>query len=178
MDITSQLKKDKVNNDLDVRLAKKGDKNAFERIINDNITSMYRVATSILRHKEDIEDAIQNTIIKIYESIEGLRKDDFFKTWLIRILINECNKILRNKKKIIPMEEILHGEEVSGFNINNMDIYNAVNYLEDDLRIVTVLFYYEDLKQKDIAKVLGIKEGTVASRLSRARNKLYDILKD
>lgn len=178
MEITSRFKEDKVNRCLDVKLAKKGDKKAFERLINDNITSMYRVATSILKHKEDVEDAFQNTIIKAYESIDGLKKDNFFKTWLIRILINECNKILKIKKRVVPMEEMSHEDEESSFNISNMDIYNAVNSLEDDLRVVTVLFYYEDLKQKYIAKVLDVKEGTVASRLSRARNKLYDILKD
>ncbi|ASW42052.1 hypothetical protein BEN51_00560 [Clostridium isatidis] len=60
----------------------------------------------MLSEKEDIEDAIQNTIIKSYEGIIYLRKNEFFKTWLIRILINECKRIIKNNKRIIPIEEV------------------------------------------------------------------------
>ena len=59
-----------------------------------------------------------------------------------------------------------------------MTLYNAINALDDDLRTTTILFYFEDMKYKDIAKVLDIKEGTVKSRLSRAKEKLYNILKE
>ena len=57
-------------------------------------------------------------------------------------------------------------------------LHNAINSLDDDLRTITILFYFEDLKYKDIAKVLGIKEGTVKSRLSRAKERLFTMLKE
>ena len=57
-------------------------------------------------------------------------------------------------------------------------MYNAINSLDEDLRTTTILFYFEDMKYKDIANALGIKEGTVKSRLSRAKEKLYNILRE
>lgn len=85
------------NSEIDVGLAKKGEKQAFARLIEDNKVSMYRVALGILGAKQDVEDAIQNSIIKAYEGIIYLKRNEYFKTWLIRILINECNRILKSK---------------------------------------------------------------------------------
>lgn len=159
----------------DIKLAKKGDKAAFVRIIEENKASMYRVAVSILNNEQDVEDAFQNTIIKAYEGIGSLKKNQYFKTWLIRILINECNAILRSNKKIVHVEEF---DDKASSDFSNLELTNAVNSLEEDLRVVTTLFYFEDIPQKDIANILSIPEGTVRSRLSRARNKLYEMLKE
>lgn len=160
----------------DVMLAKKGDKQAFERLIDEYKLSLFRISKSILRKEEDIEDAFQETIIKVYEKIVYLRKEEYFKTWLIKILINECNTILRNRKKTIYMEEInTHDSEIED-SYKNFELMNAINSLEEELRTVTLLFYYEDMPQKTIADILGIPNGTVRSRLSRARKKLRELL--
>lgn len=58
------------------------------------------------------------------------------------------------------------------------DIREAVDLLDEDLRIVILLFYYEDIPQKEIAKILNLKHGTVRSRISRAKEKLYEIIKE
>jgi len=170
----------KIDNDssaeLDVKLAKKGDKDAFGRLIEFNKVSMYRIALSMVRKKEDIEDAIQNTIIKAYEDITHLRKDEYFKTWLIRILINECKRIIKNNSRVVHIEEINSEIEIIQ-DFSSIEITCAINSLEDDLRVVTILFYFEDISQKEIAKLLDIPEGTVKSRLSRARSRLYESLK-
>jgi len=165
------------DSELDVRLAKKGNKEAFGRLIEKHKSSMYRIALSLMSNKQDIEDALQSTIVKAYEGIIYLRRDEYFKTWLIRILINECKAILKNCKKVVPVEAVNCGlgtmEDYTRF-----ELTSAVNSLEKDLRVVTTLFYFEDLSQKDIAKLLDIPEGTVSSRLSRARSKLYEMLKE
>ncbi len=167
--------KDREDRIQDIKLAKKGDKSAFVRIIEKNKGSMYRVAVSILNNEQDVEDAFQNTIIKAYEGIDSLKKNQYFKTWLIRILINECNAILRSNKKIVHVEEF---DDKASNDFSNLELTNAVNSLDEDLRVVTTLFYFEDIPQKDIANILSIPEGTVRSRLSRARNKLYEMLKE
>lgn len=162
--------------ELDVKLAKKGDKEAFGRLIESNKVSMYRVAISMLESKEDTEDAIQNSIIKAYEGITKLKKNEYFKTWLIRILINECKRILKTNKKVVHVEE--SSKDISTTqDFSNIEITQAVNSLKEELRVVTTLFYFEDIPQKEIARLLDIPEGTVRSRLSRARSKLYGILK-
>lgn len=175
MEIVSAMKND-YNLELDVKLAKKGDKEAFGRLIEYNKVSMYRVALSMVKKKEDIEDAIQNSITKAYQEIIYLRKDEYFKTWLIRILINECKAILKSNSRIAHIEELkCEIETVQDF--SNIEVTYAINSLEDELRIVTTLFYFEDIPQKAIARILDIPEGTVKSRLSRARSRLYDLLR-
>lgn len=176
MEVISTI--DNVNRcDIDVKLAKKGDKEAFSRLIESNKASLYRVALSMLTEKQDIEDAIQSSILKAYQGVIHLKKNEFFKTWLIRILINECKSILNRNKKVIHIEEINKELSITD-DYRNLEITSAVNSLDEDLRIVTTLFYFEDIPQKDIAKALGIPEGTVKTRLSRARTKLYELLKE
>ena len=158
-----------------VSQAKKGDKDAFLSLIDENRLSIYRVARGILNNKEDIEDALQNTIIKSYEKIGTLKKDEFFKTWIIRILINECNLILRRNKKTIFLDK-LENEESYSDDYGNIELTSVVNSLSEDLRITTVLYYFEDVSTKEISEMLNIAEGTVRSRLARAREKLRDFI--
>ncbi|MGL5311968.1 MAG: RNA polymerase sigma factor [Peptostreptococcaceae bacterium] len=174
--IENIIKRDKNIIKSDVTLAKEGDKQAYVRLMRENKASMYRIAKSILKIEEDIEDAVSETILKAYTNINKLRKDEYFKTWLIRILINECNSIYKKRKR----ETTLECEHLERFTCSNeekdIDLYKAINSLEDDLRITTLLFYFEDMKYTDIAKTLRIREGTVKSRLSRSKQKLYNIL--
>lgn len=158
-----------------VSQAKKGDKDAFLSLIDENRLSIYRVARGILNNKEDIEDALQNTIIKSYEKIGTLKKDEFFKSWIIRILINECNLILRRNKKTIFLDK-LENEESYSDDYGNIELTSVVNSLSEDLRITTVLYYFEDMSTKEISEMLNIAEGTVRSRLARAREKLRDFI--
>nr|WP_206529334.1 sigma-70 family RNA polymerase sigma factor [Clostridium perfringens] len=158
-----------------VSQAKKGDKDAFLSLIDENRLSIYRVARGILNNKEDIEDALQNTIIKSYEKIGILKKDEFFKTWIIRILINECNLILRRNKKTIFLDK-LENEKSYSDDYGNIELTSVVNSLSEDLRITTVLYYFEDMSTKEISEMLNIAEGTVRSRLARAREKLRDFI--
>ncbi|MBC5629896.1 sigma-70 family RNA polymerase sigma factor [Clostridium sp. NSJ-6] len=163
---------------LDVKRAKRGDKDAFCNLIRINKISMYRVAKSILSKEEDVEDAVSEAILKAYKNIKSLKDESFFKTWLIRIVINESNTLYKKRSREISVEN----EHFVNLQVNDkykdVTLYNAINALDDDLRTTTILFYFEDMKYKDIAKVLDIKEGTVKSRLSRAKEKLYNILKE
>lgn len=163
---------------LEVKRAKRGDKNAFCNLIRTNKTSMYRVAKSILNKEEDVEDAISEAILKAYKNIKSLKDESLFKTWLIRIVINESNTTYKKRSK----EVVVESEHFKNVQVNDkykdLSLYNAINSLEDDLRTTTILFYFEDMKYKDIAKILEIKEGTVKSRLSRAKEKLFNILKE
>ena len=76
-----------------VKKAKEGDVDQIGKIIMDNMQAMYRIAFSILKNEDEIYDAISNTTVIVFEKISTLRKEDFFKTWLTRIIINECYKI-------------------------------------------------------------------------------------
>ncbi len=160
-----------------VSKAKAGDKDAFVALIDENRLNIYRVAKGILREEKDIEDAIQNTVIKAFEKINTLKNNDYFKTWIIRILINECNNILRKNKRLVSLEEVSIKEKYSD-KYENMDLTNAIASLNEDLRSITVLYYFDDMSTVEIAKMLEIPEGTVRSRLSRAREKLRESMKE
>ena len=162
----------------DIQLAQKGDKAAFERLIEEYKFMLYRVAKTRLKLEEDIEDAFQETLIKAYVGIMELRKEEYFKTWLVRIMINECNMIYRKRKKVDYLEECSEVSMQMQEMCSGVEIFEVINSLEEDLRIVTLLYFYEDMPQKDIAKLLNIPHGTVRSRISRAKEKLRDILID
>lgn len=160
----------------DVLLAQKGDKKAFTRLIEEYQLTLYRVSKGILKNDTDCADAIQETILKCYQSIPNLRQPKYFKTWLTRILINECNDILRKRKKILLIDSV----EDFGNSENNSEEYielnEALSKLKFKYRSVLILFYYEEFSIKEIAQILKIREGTVKSRLNRARHKLASVL--
>jgi RNA polymerase sigma-70 factor (ECF subfamily) len=160
----------------DIVLAKKGNKEAFCRIIESNKNQLYRIAKGILYMECDIEDVLQEATLKAWLQISSLKNDEYFKSWLIRILINECYSILRRRKKVISIEEmgILESNDLDSN--EKIDLWNALNLLNDELRTVVILFYYEDLPYKDIAEILNLSIGTVRSRLSRAKDRLEEIL--
>ena len=156
--------------------AKKGNKEGFINLIEENLISMYRVAKGILLSQEDIDDAIQNTILLSYKNINTLKKNEFFKTWLIRILINECNKIYNFNKKYIDFNEIK--ENYTNDEYENFDLKRAIQGLSEDLRLPIVLFYFEDMQISEIAYLMNIPIGTVKSRLSRAKIKIAQFVKE
>lgn len=158
-----------------VKLAKLGDKAAFSALIDCHRQALYRVAKGILKSDYDAADAIQEAIIAAYNHIGSLKKDEFFKTWIIRILINECKKILRSSRQSVSIQEISE-QSVSDTYPSDSDTSNCIDRLEPDLRYVTILYYYEDFSVKEIAGILKIPQGTVKSRLLRARNKLSELM--
>ena len=164
-----------------VRKAKEGDVDEIGNIIMENMQSMYRVAFSILKNEEEIYDAISNTTVIVFEKIATLKKEEFFKTWITRILINECYKIYNQNKKIIYLEncspEALEGMQFNEKDrLDEIDTRNLIKGLNKDLKETVTLYYLEDFSVKEIAKILEVPEGTVKSRLSRARKDLEKIL--
>ncbi|WP_207746546.1 sigma-70 family RNA polymerase sigma factor [Clostridium sp. 1001271B_151109_B4] len=163
---------------MEVKRAKDGDKEAFCALIRINKIAVYRVSKSILNNEEDVEDAVSEAILKAYKNIHALKDEAFFKTWLIRIVINESNNIYKKRSREIAVDK----EHFKNIRVEDtykdLTLYNAINLLDDDLRTTTILFYFEDMKYKDIAKILNVKEGTIKSRLSRAKEKLHKILKE
>ena len=86
-----------------VEKAKKGDRSAFVELIDHIKIKAYKTAYMQLGNKEDAKDAVQDTILKVYERISTLRQNEFFQTWFIRILLNECHDIQRSRSKIISL---------------------------------------------------------------------------
>ena len=164
-----------------IKQAMKGDKQAFVKVIEEHKLALYKVMKAILQNEDDVCDAMQETLINIYKNISKLQSERYFKTWATRIAINECYHIIRKQKinqdKIVKMQRESSAQEKESLNIENTDIEIAISKLDKDLRLVVVMYYYNNLKVSDIAKTLEIPAGTVKSRLSRARESLYESLK-
>jgi len=169
---------EKSSREKDIALARKGDDRAFSRIIEEELVYMYRISNSILHREADVEDGVQETVIKAWRQLPTLKDDRYFKTWLIRILINQCNEILRKQKRIVLMDENPCASEEFADSSDRIALKDAINRLDNELRTVIILYYFEDLSYSEIAYVLGTPEGTVKSRLSRAKNKLNKALSD
>lgn len=147
------------------------------RLILESERQMYLTAKTILRNDQDCGDAIQEAIVKAFQKIDTLRQDKYAKTWLMRILLNECYSLLRRESRYVSMEEmrelsIGEAEEKKDYS----DLYSAVRSLKEELRIPVILYYGEDFSIREIAQILEITEGAVQKRLFRARMQLRDRL--
>lgn len=164
----------------DLELAKQGDYEALEREINKIKYKLYKTGMAILKNDEDVCDALQETLISIYKNIKKLEKNEYFSTWAIRILINKCNDIIRKNKKITNINEKMQIDTINYYEIYEKEstLEQVLNKIDENLRLITVLYYYNDLSVSRISETLNIPEGTVKSRLARARMKIYELLKD
>ena len=87
-----------------VRKSKKGNNLAFSTLIKSYEKDLYKVAIAMTKNDDDALDCIQEAILQAYISIKDLRQDEYFKTWLIKILINKCNALLKKNKKILNLD--------------------------------------------------------------------------
>lgn len=137
--------------------------------------SMYHVAKSLLYNDADCQDAIQETIVKAFDKIGTLKQDTYAKTWLLRILINECYGIMRKEKKIISLKTC-EQEEPWMERQDYSDLYEALMGLTEEARLAVTLYYMEGYNIREIARMTKVTESAVKSRLARARTKLKEEL--
>ena len=158
-----------------VRKSKKGNNTAFSTLIKGYEKDLYKVAIAMTKNEHDALDCIQEAILQAYINIKDLRQDEYFKTWLIKILINKCNALIKKNKKILNLDiKITEDEKVE--QSDKLELKQSINNLDSDLKIIVILYYYEDMSIKDISESLNVPLGTIKSRLSRARIKLKEML--
>lgn len=150
------------------------DKNTFGNLVLENEVQLYRIAKSILRRDEDCADAAQEAITRAFENLHTLKNEKYAKTWLIRILINECCRLAQKKRQEQPMPEEwdIPAPEKESYS----RLYQALQRLETEFRVVLVLHYLEGFQIQEISEMLKIPPGTVKSRLHRGREKLKRLL--
>jgi RNA polymerase sigma-70 factor (ECF subfamily) len=170
-----------------------GDVDAFEELIKDYKKMAYNIALRVLRNKEDAEDISQEALIKVFKNISSFNMKSSFKVWLYRIVMNSCFDFKRKKNIVTysidkPLEndesEIMQEVPDNTYNpdiviqneLESQMLYESIDSLDDDFRAVIVLRDIQGLSYRDIASVLSCNEGTVKSRLNRARSKLKQII--
>ncbi len=145
-------------------------KTKFCECIDKYRNELYIVAWAILENKEDIEDAVSNAILKAYENLNQLRNVHKFKPWITTITKNEALKI-RKKRLTLPGDDAVENM-MKPVQEQYDELWDILQKMREEYRLVLVLFYYNDLSLKDIAQVLNMPIGTVKSRLSRGREML------
>ena len=158
-----------------VKKAQRADADAFVELIEQNKQAMYKVARSYLSCEDDIADAMSEAVLSAYEHLGELRSASYFKTWLIRILINCCNDILRHQGRCTVVEQIPEKGTVEEMGADQ-NFTDLVQELPKDFRMIFVLYYGEGFCTREIAELLDISENTVKSRLRRGRMKLGEVL--
>ena len=137
-------------------------------------SGMYRVAKAILKNDEDCADAIGEAVLRAFDKLDTLKQERYFKTWLTRILINECYKILKNRREEVSYEEYMEKSEETAM---YSEVFEAVMKLDEPYRLPFILHYAEGYSTKEIARILSISVSNVKIRLQRARLKLQEMLK-
>lgn len=134
----------------------------------------YITAQAILRNNEDAEDAVCSAILKGYEHLEQLRNPRKFKAWMIAIVRNEALR-MKERRMELPGDDKIQEMSEPVFDSYN-ELWDIVQNLKEDYRMVIVLYYYNDLSIREIAHILEIPVGTVKSRLKRGRDSLKEAL--
>ena len=140
----------------------------FEGRVLDAREKLYRVARSYLQGEQDCLDAVSEAVLRAWQKRSTLRREEYFDTWLMRILMRECVNIQRRQKRVVPVESV---PEMPA-------LRDALDALPQKLRTVTVLHYMEGYDVSELSRLLHIPKGTVTSRLHMARGRLREILKE
>lgn len=158
--------------------ARAGSREAFVALVRRNESFLYAVAQGILASKADTSDAIQETILRAYKEVVKLREPAYFRTWLVRILINECRRVVRYNRKVVPVERVHERRDAANGLDSDLELMDLLDGLDMEQKEIVVLYYLEDVSIKEIAGIVDLTESGVKSRLYRARSKLAMLMKD
>ena len=152
------------------------DKQTFQSNVLSVEDMLYRISKSICFYESDCEDAVQQAILNAYAKIDTLREEKYFRTWITRILINECYRLNKQKFREVTFAEYALTNEAKEDNYSF--VFTEIMKLPPKIRIVVQLHYVEDYSVSEIASILHIPTGTVKSRLSQGRAKLKNLLEE
>ena len=152
------------------------DKQEFSRRVLAVEGRLYRISYGMLHNAQDQMDAVQEAVLKAWQNLGRLRREEFFETWLTRILINECHNIQGARRRIASVDEL--PEPAAPPEDGNRALRDALLALDEALRLPLLLCYMEGYRVREIAKILRIPEGTVKSRIARAKRKLRALLEE
>ena len=155
----------------------------YERLIQyilENQDRFYRVAYSYTRHQEDALDVVQNAVCKALEAHESIKNEDAIKTWLYRILINECLTVIKKRKRFLLTDDVLEREEVyyeKGYEQDG-GMEKELDSLELDVQGIIKLRFFEEMSLKEISRITGLNLNTVKTKLYRGIKQLKENMRE
>lgn len=174
-----------------IEKAKKGDRKAFESLVKLHEKNVYNLALKLMKNREDALDTAQEAFLKAWISIGTFRGESKFSAWLYRLTYNTCLDAIKKAKRgeIISLTAEDEDETVQDVKDNKptpeehvekqelrKEVREAVNSLPEEYRQILIMREFTGLSYAEIAEATGLSDGTVKSRISRARAKLGEIL--
>jgi RNA polymerase sigma-70 factor (ECF subfamily) len=147
----------------------------FEVRLVDSSTMAFRVAFSVLRHREDAEDVAQEAFAKAYRSFRQLRDREKFRAWIVRMTWRMALDRQRANRRRVTREQAVAIDPVANPHVPGdraAQLWQAIDQLPEKLRMVVVLAGIEGHDMREVSALLGIPEGTVKSRLFQARQQM------
>ena len=178
-----------------IEACQRGDREAFRELFEAHKDRVWTVALRFTGDESAARDVTQQVFLKLFTSIAGFRHESNFKTWLYRMVANECMDEFRKRRRLIPLDfsrpasgadrdedsgrvemedwrqEPLQEERLAQLEVSEA-VLAALTQLKPKLRMAIVLKYFEDLSYEQMAEALSCSMGTVASRLNRGHKEL------
>ncbi|WP_302118634.1 RNA polymerase sigma factor [Allorhodopirellula heiligendammensis] len=174
-DELSGVSDDSVATDYMVRQCLAGDRNAMARLYDQCSGRVYALMVRMVG-RQDADDALQLAFMQIFRKLDCFRGESSLDTWIYRVATNEALQLLRRRKRRdVDTLSVEPESKISdlGLRLEDAEILEAgLAKLEPELRVVLTLKEVQDLSYAEIAEVMNIPEGTVGSRLNRARREL------
>ena len=157
-----------------------GDPAAFEPLVERYHRPLFAAAVRMLGNREEARDITQTVFLKAYQALATCDRQRRFFSWIYRILLNECLNVLRARRPLEALPAGLAGSENPARTAERgelrQQVRGALLQLTETQREVIVLRHYAEMPYDEIAKMLGVPEKTVKSRLFSARQRLCEIL--
>ena len=169
--------------------ARQGDEDAFEDILDQYKGLMLRTAYSIVKDRDVAEDAVQNELIQAWQHLPSLRETGALRSWLMRIVVNQClsfkRQLARSTKFLrqsIAEQEIVLASQIAdhakGIKEIDWDLAQAIKKLPTKQQMVIALHYYQGMTVSEISQALHISENTIKKRIQAALSNLRQVIKD
>ena len=167
-----------------IQKCKKNNYTAQLAVYNAYKNMMFGAAIRILKSREEAEDVLQDCFIKGFQKIHQLKEDANLGAWLKRIVVNKSLDIIKEKKKIIWVEEMLILEQETAEEEENVSdvsvdfVKKCIGQLNDKYRIVLTLYLIEEYNHREIGEMLNVKESTVRNQFKRGKVQLLQFIKN
>ncbi len=171
--------KDEIDASIISKSMKGGNIEVLLQWIDANKQKLYRMSWSYLKNNTDVEDVFHNTIIKVVENINKLQNEQAFERWFVSILLNECRKILRYRRKVQPSDYIELSDTACSLEdqAESLDLIDGLKSIDEKYKELIILKYYSGYSQKEIAEILNMPLGTVKTKIFRGLKMLRKILR-
>ncbi len=162
-----------------VKKAKNGSAEAFGELYEMYATELYRFAYYYMNSSIEAEDCVSEAVCLAFQNLQSLRKNESFKSWMFKILRNCCKNAQKVKLAKKDDVELSQAEGLSSSckdMAENLSLKSALSTLSDEEKEIMILYFSSGYNSREIAELLGLKDSTVRSKISRAAAKMREML--